>query len=1192
MSFKKLGEAIEIKPSDIQSAESVIPVIEASVLEQMKKFAAGLKRIAPKADDFLYFSAIMLHAAEAALINEDGTPRLTKSGEPVQAHWDKRGGSWRWISNDPSVRPLKNSNGDIFPEEELIKAYKKWIGRPLCIDHKSSSVDHVRGFIVDTYYDRNLKRVIGLCALDKFNYPDLARKISTGYSNSVSMGTAVERAICYDCGTVAKTEHDFCQHMRSKSCYGEINIGLNPIELSIVVNGADPAAKIKHIIAAANTLNSYVEEKEEQLERMGKVQYTANLNFNQNNDDTGIAEKSGSLTITADTLDAFKNDLDRALDQFQSLNSSTNEEKLSSDSNSTAYNQSSGTIAMQETEMPGTELTLAPPTDRFASLEDLETQLSTIKSSIENKLSHLQQKLSELTNTKEDTMSGKTDNLNKQGYFQGGGGVNEPTPGEKKYPVDPTNEDLREHDDKQMVGQKPFPDVGPVDGMYPGYKSFPAGELEWKKMLARAEADQRALRRDAVVEDAKRVLEAAKKEAYFQNGLDAKNPNTPTPHQRKYPVDPMNEDLREHDDKQMVGQKPFPDVGDVDGLHPSPLSAEPKNELDRKKKLLRAGLRVKFLPVKTAAGSIDYANSTWNAYNDDVLVFSKTVDEITNGQAEALFNTVASKTFMEDLYAKIKAVGANNASLLFKKGQVPPPATSNAGPMSGGADAPAVPAMPDMGGAPDDSGKDGDPKASAMETAEKIRDLASDLVEMERALSGKEAEMGSPDEAMPALPASADDAEGVTTAELVGMERMIIRPLIAATKEAVASLNESAGELNSMVGLYDSGAVTSTNKDFVDNLLEGALVEANEAMADSFKLLGAFAQFANADAAIEARSEQESKAYNKQSYGDKHMEPGNKEILGMLGDTDGVGPQAADSAEANDVDLLNAMLADDLAAAAAVDSNEAVVTSDPASAIEMAKQNPGVDIEVKKAALETKAGRQALRAKLAAEMKWNPILKEFHPKDHALPGPLDTKPSDNLEVVENIAERHEKMLDVATAPPHVRKDAAEIQKLITTGALELKDVDLLVSHGLDPAAVKYWKEFYGEVGPEGKEFATELVKEHVKAQMEQENALYKVKLARSYELAYDMTDCDLLPHNKAAITEQVNELMKFDDAAFESYKRVIERQASSFPKGAKLGRMPQVGLFGAEDAKAATYKTDRELLAEAFASHSNPKRMF
>ncbi|HLG26276.1 MAG TPA: LAGLIDADG family homing endonuclease, partial [Paenisporosarcina sp.] len=78
-------------------------------------------------------------------------------------------------------------NCDIFPEEELIKAHKKWVGRPLCLDHKSSSVDMIRGVIVDTYYDRKHKRVIALCALDKINYPDLARKVSTGYATSVSM---------------------------------------------------------------------------------------------------------------------------------------------------------------------------------------------------------------------------------------------------------------------------------------------------------------------------------------------------------------------------------------------------------------------------------------------------------------------------------------------------------------------------------------------------------------------------------------------------------------------------------------------------------------------------------------------------------------------------------------------------------------------------------------------------------------------------------------------------------------------------------------------------------------------------------------------------------------------------------------------------------------------------------------------
>lgn len=126
--------------------------------------------------------------------------------------------------------------GDIFPEVELLKAYKKWVGKPLCIDHKSSSVDHTRGFIVDTYYDHKLKRVVALCALDAKNYPELAHKVKTGYSHSVSMGTGVGTAICYDCGKLARVEKDFCDHMRYKTTYGEINLDLNPIELSIVVN--------------------------------------------------------------------------------------------------------------------------------------------------------------------------------------------------------------------------------------------------------------------------------------------------------------------------------------------------------------------------------------------------------------------------------------------------------------------------------------------------------------------------------------------------------------------------------------------------------------------------------------------------------------------------------------------------------------------------------------------------------------------------------------------------------------------------------------------------------------------------------------------------------------------------------------------------------------------------------------------
>jgi len=43
---------------------------------------------------------------------------------------------------------------------------------------------------------------------------------------------------------------EFCSHVKSRTHYGEINLDLNPIELSIVVTGADPRAKIRKIIAS------------------------------------------------------------------------------------------------------------------------------------------------------------------------------------------------------------------------------------------------------------------------------------------------------------------------------------------------------------------------------------------------------------------------------------------------------------------------------------------------------------------------------------------------------------------------------------------------------------------------------------------------------------------------------------------------------------------------------------------------------------------------------------------------------------------------------------------------------------------------------------------------------------------------------------------------------------------------------
>ena len=254
--------------------EPDIALLDPEVMERFTKYAKALKAVAPKAKDFLYFSCVMMHSAEAALIDQKtGEPKTGKDGKPITAKWEinPKTGSWKWTCSDSNLKPYKNNNGDIFPESELRKAYRLWIEKPLCQDHQSNTVDGMRGLIIDTYWDDKHKRVIALCALDRKNYPELARKIEGKYATNVSMGTAVGKSICFECGNVAKTESEYCQCVRSKRTYGEINIELSPIELSLVVTGADPAAKLRHIIASLDTYSMKKQERIAELQRAGCV---------------------------------------------------------------------------------------------------------------------------------------------------------------------------------------------------------------------------------------------------------------------------------------------------------------------------------------------------------------------------------------------------------------------------------------------------------------------------------------------------------------------------------------------------------------------------------------------------------------------------------------------------------------------------------------------------------------------------------------------------------------------------------------------------------------------------------------------------------------------------------------------------------------------------------------------------------
>lgn len=1186
----KLGEAHEIK---LESLESCLPEVSADVLENFRKFAANLKRVAPRAEDFLYFSAVMMHAAEASALNEDGTQKLTLQGEPVKVGWDTSGGTWKWATNDPSIKPYKNSNGDIFPEDELIKAYKKWKHKPLCVDHKSSSVEHVRGFIVDTYYDRNLKRVIALCALDKAGFPQLARQVSTGVSTCVSMGTAVGRAICYDCARVARAEADFCSHMKNKTCYGEINVDLNPIELSIVVNGADPRANIKNIIAAANTMNTYLENRSKELDKLAELAYNATISVSGGE---GTDSKSQQININATDLNQFRSEIDDAFLKLQEFKTAKNSEK---DTNSSAYNQSSGSIAMDEGAPTDSGLALQAPPIRLASA-DVEAEslaeLQQVTASIEATLSQMKKSLDKLAKTsttkiQEENMSGSKE-INKQAYFQGGGGVNEPTPGQVKYPKDGLNEQLREHEDKHMTGQPPFPEVGPVDGMHPSPASAdPSGELERKKMLARAEVEERALKRNSIVNMAKDALK--QKEAYYLGGGGV---NEPTPGKVKYPKDKLNEELRDYEDKQMVGQPPFPGVGPVDGLHPSPSSAETKDELKRKQMLARAQLRARFVKAANNDGTQDKAKSAWEVFLGDKLLLTASVAELSGGNTAVLYDSIATKDFGAKLIEKVKVQGADAVSKLIKKAAPGDPGAPPAPPAGDPSSAMPAPA-PEAGPPAEDAGGSGDPKQSALELSEKVRDLSSDLVEAVRALTGEQAEMGGPEGGVggPAGgPMAADDQDArkkkddkestasFSSNTLNTLRKELNGALTHAMKESIAELNEHAQELDMISGMYDKGAVTPSNQEFVGTIVEDALSEAKTAVADGFKLMTAFVKYARGTKAIvkraEIESELESLAEGETMSDDKdnHSADGG-DLMGLINDTnadlDAVSEMMGDDGGMGELDAL-------LEEPGAEESIE--IESDPLTGLaddndltfEQGEKVPP-ELAGKKltmASLNDRAGRAALRAKLAADalgkeddgeiqdmskQKFSDMLDQA---DKHADGQteLDVKPSDNLGLVETLPEVNKAMLEVAKAPPKVRKEAEVIQKLVSEGKLDPKDVDALASYGLDKDAVAYWKKYFGEAEG-GSEFASEMVKEHVKSAMEEEINTYRLKLARAYELTYDMVDRGLCRHDRATISDQVDQIMKFNDDAFESLKKVVARhEPGQLRKSA--GSMPQVGL--------------------------------
>src|SRR6266702_2217946 len=105
MAFIKLAEG-ELLENNIPPHEALADI---EITNRFIKLAEKLKKLAPRSDDFLYFSAIMLHSAEHALIDsKTGEPKKDKNGKVIAGSFDQ---NWKWNCSDPTIQPYRNQNG-------------------------------------------------------------------------------------------------------------------------------------------------------------------------------------------------------------------------------------------------------------------------------------------------------------------------------------------------------------------------------------------------------------------------------------------------------------------------------------------------------------------------------------------------------------------------------------------------------------------------------------------------------------------------------------------------------------------------------------------------------------------------------------------------------------------------------------------------------------------------------------------------------------------------------------------------------------------------------------------------------------------------------------------------------------------------------------------------------------------------
>jgi hypothetical protein len=1059
------------------------------IIERLNKHAKTVQALAPKSDDFLYFSIIFLKAAEASLINEYGDLRAVGS-EKAWGYWDD---NYKWHGN---VKPHRNNNGDIFPESELKKAARDWIGTPLCVDHKSDSVDGIRGIILDTYYDEKLKQVVGLCALDKVNYPDLARKVSTGVVRFGSMGTAVEISVCTECQQQAKTAKDYCGHILNRSAWGEVNIGLKPIEYSLVVQPAEPGAILLRCFASIGThkdelqsyglkdVNTFIKglntKQADSLDRLlnsvcgsggcsiqqRKGVVTAFINHNGGMVKSAALSSEQSAEVSfAEALAEIKSATGQSPEQnpdlyepvyrafgrefpvgetFTSPDATVSDRGgpativSPKDSEGTAdYTGTGGNTTMMAGVTPpsnsfGETGGVGPESYAFASEKNKTTTIATIKEEIMN----------------ESRLRKRAEMRRKVAYHFGGSEGVEPKGTYKDESA--TEKKTRELDKQMQVNPK---NLGGADEMVPGDK-----EIKEKQKRANVSMKDRV-----------------NKQAYYFGGSDGVEPTGTY----------KSEDYHKYweGDKQMhVNPK---NLGGTDGMVPGD-----KEIKEKQKRASYSGpaLKTRFTQRRNIDGTINKAASKFEVFAGDKLVIATTASSIYGNKLNKYWDFLVSPEYGKKVVASIRENGVKHVAQLLTKSAQDMPAglpgeEMGAAPMEAAPMEAASAPMEDLGleeMSEEDVGG-GDPKSVIEETFSAIEDAIAEAQEALKQLGdngGIEINVGD---------VGGDDAEKLA------LSRNIIENL----KVAVSDADQSADELAMISDTYDKyHRLTAKQKAELNSMTRLALKDSAEIIGETRALLSIAHTVANSFNKVAEYSEPARKPSNSSAQKAAPAKTGAKKVATKMSDED---------------TLIS-------------------------EALELRKRR-----------------RQALIAKAMEEEKVEE--EDMSSSAHDGVGQHPTKSNVTTNTAEEIATKQPSgsvTPGKSSGGPNVSGDASykgtpsrqlaeqskpQINHADDSDDSDDGDVDEAVEEVVEDAVEKHEDDMHGKASDST---VTAKVKQaFLQKKASEEREKYRIKLRRAYDVSMEMQRKGMILSTKAALDRQVDEVMSFDDNAFEAFKRSV-----------------------------------------------------